>query len=484
MGRLSNIPIEELNNRIDGLSISNGSIENWAKTFVATPQRIFQPNTIEDVEYIIEAAFRQQIRVKPVGVWHSPSDLSCSDEWMIRMHKLAGVINVDTTSRQITVYSGTLLREINEKLEENNLAMPILGSISDQTIAGCLATATHGSGIQYRSMSSYVRSLSLLLSNGDILECSNTSHSDLFNATLCSLGATGVILTITLSVDEKFNLHEIVMPLSFDDYMSSEAEWLERWYTAPFVKALWVPQANGISLFQSYKSFSDVFSTGNTLGGFLFSLVLQPLLLVKKYIPMIAPLISNLAWRYLFGSYSQRVDKSFNVFNMDCGLLQYTTEWSVPLSKGYKCLLELNEWLKYENDVDFPLEIRVAKSDDIFLSPANKITPYGQESHYLWIGVIKYKPYNCKVRYRKTFRKFEDILRKYNGRAHWAKHSTQTPQEVGEKYPLLNKYLDVIKTYDEEGMFINPFVERHLISEKNDNNSRDFKSYQVESHGF
>lgn len=94
MGRLSNIPIEELNNRIDGLSISNGSIENWAKTFVATPQRIFQPNTIEDVEYIIEAAFRQQIRVKPVGVWHSPSDLSCSDEWMIRMHKLAGVINV------------------------------------------------------------------------------------------------------------------------------------------------------------------------------------------------------------------------------------------------------------------------------------------------------------------------------------------------------------------------------------------------------
>lgn len=369
-------------------------------------------------------------------------------------------------------------------LDDNSLAMPILGSISDQTIAGCLATATHGSGINHRSMSSYVGSLTILLASGEIVECSPTQHSDLFNATLCSLGATGIILTVTLHAEDKFNLHEIVMPMSFKEYTSSHGAWLERWQTAPYVKAFWVPQSHGISLMQSYKTHTkEKQQPPWSLSATLFSIILQPLLLIKRYVPIIAPLISHIAWKYMFGQHQQRIDTSYNIFNMDCGLLQYTTEWAVPLSQAYECLLELNEWLIGENDVDFPLEIRVSKSDDILLSPANKHVGERQESHFMWIGLIKYKPFNSRVSYRRIFRTFEDILRKYNGRAHWAKHSTQTPQEVSEKYRELPRFMHILSKYDEGGMFLNPFIDRHLITEKEDN-YRDFKRYQVEAFGF
>ncbi|TIA80781.1 hypothetical protein E3P92_00326 [Wallemia ichthyophaga] len=483
---LKKISDEQLEHRISAFQgTPTHKLQNWARTFEATPERIYTPHTIADTQLIVEAARRARVRVRAMGVWHSPSDLACSEGWIVIMSGIAGVISIDKEDRTITTHSGTLLRDINQALDVNNLAMPILGSISDQTIAGCLATATHGSGIDHHCMSSYVHSLSILVASGEVLECSRTLHPHLFNATLCSLGATGIILSVVLSVEEKFNLHQVTTAMSFDEYTSSPSSWLDRWRTAPYVKAFWLPQTGGVSLMQSYKAAQNTekHQPQAPVSSTLFSFLLQPLLLVKRYVPAIAPLLSHLAWRCVFGQHQQRTDTSCNIFNMDCGLLQYTTEWSVPLSQAYECMLELNEWLVDENDVDFPLEVRISKADDILLSPANKHVGNQVETHFMWIGLIKYKPFNCRVRYRRIFRTFEDILRKYNGRAHWAKHSTQTPQEVGEKYSGLPKFMEIIHKYDEHGIFLNPFIDRHLICEKGDT-YRHFKTHQVEAFGF
>ena len=51
-----------------------------------------------------------------------------------------GLVSVDLNSRRATFLGGTTWREVNHALAKHNLAMPILGSISDQTIAGAIAT--------------------------------------------------------------------------------------------------------------------------------------------------------------------------------------------------------------------------------------------------------------------------------------------------------------------------------------------------------
>ncbi|KAJ7236193.1 hypothetical protein C8J57DRAFT_138012 [Mycena rebaudengoi] len=74
-----------------------------------------------------------------------------------------------------------------------------LGSISDQTLAGIIATSTHGSGVHFPIISAHVRALTLLTA-------ANECRPDLFGATICGLGLTGFILTITLEVEDRFRL--------------------------------------------------------------------------------------------------------------------------------------------------------------------------------------------------------------------------------------------------------------------------------------
>jgi L-gulonolactone oxidase len=85
-----------------------------------------------------------------------------------------------------------------------------LGSISDQTLAGIVATATHGSGIHFGVMSTHVLALTLLLPSNEIVHCSRDPPRNvrLFEATVCGLGATGLILDIKLEVEKAFCLRE------------------------------------------------------------------------------------------------------------------------------------------------------------------------------------------------------------------------------------------------------------------------------------
>ena len=87
MGNFENISDTEINDRISVVQSIN-TLNNWAKTFVATPERIYTPNTVTDLQFIIEAARRSSVRVRAMGVWHSPSDLACCDEWVVIMTRM------------------------------------------------------------------------------------------------------------------------------------------------------------------------------------------------------------------------------------------------------------------------------------------------------------------------------------------------------------------------------------------------------------
>lgn len=71
---------------------------------------------------------------------------------MINTDKLNQLIGVDRENMTITVQAGMKLVKVNQILQEHQLAMSNLGSISDQSVAGLMATATHGSGAEYSTL--------------------------------------------------------------------------------------------------------------------------------------------------------------------------------------------------------------------------------------------------------------------------------------------------------------------------------------------
>lgn len=145
---------------------------------------------------------------------------------------------MDKEKRFVVAEAGINLHVLHEKLAEHGLAMINVGSISDQTLGGIVTTATHGSGIHYGVISTHVMALTILLADGSRVYCSRHERTDLFTASICGLGSTGLILTIQLEVEPKFRLKELQETISFDDGVDrldelvSAAEHVRIWWFA------------------------------------------------------------------------------------------------------------------------------------------------------------------------------------------------------------------------------------------------------------
>lgn len=201
--------------------------QNWGRSFVSTPARVFAPTTVTHCAAIVELARRQGAQLRAIGRAHSPSDLPFTTGWAMRMEGLNGIVDVNHSDYTVTALAGTYISDIHEALDsaEPRLAMCNVGSISEQTIAGLISTATHGTGILFPVVSTYVSQLTILcpLPEGtQHLTCSREQHPELFNATLCGLGSTGLITSVTLRVQNAFNLKQYSEELTFDSLFGSK----------------------------------------------------------------------------------------------------------------------------------------------------------------------------------------------------------------------------------------------------------------------
>lgn len=99
---LNEISTQDLHQVLEPVSVPSRSrlatFSNWANTFVCRPQRVFAPTTILQCRQIIELARREGARLHPVGVGHSPSDLACTNGWLMRMEGLTGLVRVCTAT--------------------------------------------------------------------------------------------------------------------------------------------------------------------------------------------------------------------------------------------------------------------------------------------------------------------------------------------------------------------------------------------------
>lgn len=142
--------------------------------------------------------------------------------------------------------------------------MSNLGSISEQSLAGVISTATHGSGINYGVLSTHVRALSLLLADGSRATCSRTERPDLFLASICGLGVTGIILSIQMDVEPVFRLKERQQSLCFDEVVRNidqhvhSAEHVRFWWfpTTDVVRCSYSNRTNEVT---SYLLFSSLY---------------------------------------------------------------------------------------------------------------------------------------------------------------------------------------------------------------------------------
>jgi L-gulonolactone oxidase len=425
---------------------------NWGRTVVAYPRAQFHPTTEEALCEIVRDAARTGEPVKAIGAGHSFSAIAATDGRLVRLDRYARVLCVDRERLTAKVQAGIPLYRLSQALLDEGLALPNLGDIAYQSIAGAISTATHGTGRALGNLATFVRGLSLVTAEGELLECSAAERPEIFHHARVGLGALGIISTVTLQCVSAFALHALEMPMRLDSVLEALDEHVDQ---NDHFEFFWVPHTGWALTKRNNRTDRPLTPRGRFEGfrddvlwsNLAFGLVCRLGRLRPGWIPRLA--------RALPGrGRVEYVDHSHRVFASPRLVRFSEMEYAIPRTAAKEVISRLVEMVKARGFLlSFPVEVRFVAADDIPLSPA-----YGRETCYVAVHMFRgmeYEPY---------FRAVEEIMRSYGGRPHWGKIHFQGEQTLRGLYPEWEGFQAVRRALDRGERFANPYLTRVLGS--------------------
>ncbi|KAK4219087.1 D-arabinono-1,4-lactone oxidase-domain-containing protein [Rhypophila decipiens] len=473
----------------------------WAGTYSSLPELYIQPQSLAEVEKAINLARRCRRRISTVGCGHSPSDITCTSSWLINLDNFNKVLAIDTRSCIVVMQAGIRIYQLTKTLDEFGLALPSLGSINEQSIAGAISTGTHGSSLQHGLVSESVVALKITLADGSTRACSPDENPDLFRASLLSLGAIGIITEVTLKVVPAFAM---AWEQTIDKDTRIFEQWeKDLWSQSEFVRVWWFPYMRRAVVWKADKVEASALESGEVKLGdppvrlydnWLGYVVYHNLLAVSRWVPRILPWVEWFVFGMQYGFRNgdrtrvSAVQPSQKAFLLNCLYSQFVNEWAIPLHRGPEALQRLASWLHnlqpgdpgyvphgipYSSEglwIHSPVEVRV--SDTTVNTSAEQknrpfLDPTPKDGPTLYLNALMYRPYHRDPRNKATeryFLGFEHLMRDLGGKPHWAKSFTVSQNEFSEWYGEdFTQWRKVRDSLDPSGMFVGPWHRRYLL---------------------
>jgi FAD-linked oxidoreductase len=412
---------------------------------------VVHPASVEEVAAVLTAAAGAGRRVRPVGSSHSFSAIARPEEVQVVLDELCGV--AVGTDGLVTVGAGTPLYRLNAELARTGWALTNLGDIDRQTVAGALATGTHGTGARFGGLATQVRALELVTPAGEVLRCDAATRPDVFSAARVGLGALGVVTSVTLQAEPAFALHAVEGPgrLSaalerFEELMTCTDHVEFYWFPhtdATLVKCnTRVPLAVGLDPLPRWRAVWD----DEVLANAAFAGVVA----AGRRVPALVPPLARVSARAL-GARSW-TDHSHRVFVSRRRVRFLEMEYAVPRGEAPAVLAELRrvheagDWR-----TAFPVEVRLAAADDVPLSTAS-----GRDTAYIAAHV----PAGTDP--GPWFAAVEAVAGEVGGRPHWGKLHGLDAAVLRQRYPRFDEFLAVRDRLDPTGVLANAHLDRVL----------------------
>ncbi len=427
---------------------------NWVGDQCARPVRVQTPADPAAVSEAVTAAARDGLRVRMVGAGHSFSGVALTGGVLLRPDALTGLVRVDTARRTATVRAGTRLRDLHGMLAAHGLAMENLGDIDAQTIAGALATGTHGTGLRFGGLATQVRGLELVLADGSVVICSPAERPELFSAAAVGLGAFGVVTAVTLGCVPSFALHaaEESVPLAelLEGRFAAMAEVDDHveFYWFPHTEACVLKRNNRVPAGARVRPRRKL--TELVDDELLANVVFRATCALGARVPAAIPPVNRLAAR-LFGA-GEYIDASYRVFTSPRRVRFREMEYAVPFDALPDVVREVAALIRRRGwRISFPVEVRVGPAEDLWLS-----TAFGRRTGY--VAAHQYWR-DAQPGY---FRAVEEIMTAADGRPHWGKLHGLDAAALAPRYPRFADATRVRADVDPEGLFANTYV-NHVL---------------------
>jgi len=424
---------------------------NWCGLETARPAQVLAPASVPEVVDSVVVARTHGLRLKMVGSGHSFTGVAVTDGMLLLPDRLVGIRSVDRDAMTVTVLAGTPLHVLNERLRGLGLALHNMGDVDRQTVAGAIATGTHGTGGRWASLSAQVAGLELVTADGQVRELSREREPELFDAARVGLGALGVVTAVTFLVEPAFLLEAVEEPMGwqravggFDDLAGDNHHFEMYWF--PHTDRLLTKRNNRTLDEPEPLSRVRAYVDDELLANTVFGLVNR----LGNRVPRSIPATNQLATRALTAR--RHVDVSDRVFVSPRRVRFKEMEYAVPREHGMAALTEVRRLIERSGwRVGFPVEVRHAPEDDVWLSAAS-----GRDTVYLAFHV------NAQTDHTSYFLGVEEVLKRYDGRPHWGKLHTRAAADLAAAYPRWEDFQKMRQELDPDRMFANAYLDRVL----------------------
>ena len=386
----------------------------------------------------------RQVRV--AGSGHSFTPLVRTDDALLSMASLQGTTAVDEANSTVTVLGGTPLKRLGADLLAHGLAQENLGDIDVQTITGAVSTGTHGTGLGFGTLATQIAGLTLVTAGGDVLELAPERDADTFRAAQVSLGALGVLAAVTLRVVPAKRLRYRTRRERLESCLANHERYNRE--NAHF-EFFWFPYTKWAQA--KLTNETEDKPTGSNLGSALNRIMLENGVFwlfsqISRLVPPLSPAMCKLS--ALGIASTTAVDYSHRIYATPRAVRFQEMEYNVPIGRFTEVMGEIERVInKRRFHVNFPIECRFVRGDDIWLSPA-----YGRDSAYIAVHMFKGMPY------RAYFDAIEEIFQSYDGRPHWGKLHTLDADALAARYPRWEDFRRVRAILDPQGIFLNDYL--------------------------
>ncbi|MDQ6722534.1 MAG: FAD-binding protein [Candidatus Dormibacteraeota bacterium] len=412
------------------------------------------PASEEEIIADLRAAANRGEHAKVIGSGHSFTDIGCTDGCLIKLDRYNQVLDIDREAGTATVQSGITILQLSDALAHFGLAMENMGDVGYQTISGAISTATHGTGERFRNISSQVVGVSLALASGEVLECSANKEPDVFRAAQVSLGALGVLSTVTLKCVPAYNIRSVQEPHHVDellerfDELCANSDHFEFfwWPHTGVAQAITNTRTQDPPPENERRSGLGAYVNDILIENHVFGMIQRAAQVRRSWIPHLAGFTARTMSR------KEMTDRSDRIFANERLVRFAEMEYAVPREQLVESVREIRAMIERKGFlVSFPVEVRAVASDEVPLSPA-----YGRPTGYVAVHV-----YN-KFEYQPYFREVEAIMNAHEGRPHWGKLHFQTAETLRPRYPEWDRFVAVRNRLDPSGMFGNAYLDRVL----------------------
>lgn len=177
---------------------------------------IITPHTIEELQTIVRTS---TLPISIAGACYSQGgQTGYPNGLVIDMNKLNKIVSLNKKDKTITVQAGATWYDIQQYIDHYNLSVKAMQSYNNFSIGGSISVNAHGRDVAYGSVINGIKSLEIMLADGEIITADRTHNTNLFNAAIGGYGLLGIITQATIELTDNIPLQRVIRPCTINNF--------------------------------------------------------------------------------------------------------------------------------------------------------------------------------------------------------------------------------------------------------------------------